>query len=150
MARPVLATLFPHLSTIVQPLSGEFGGRRELLELLPFVRGYGVDIALLIDVADAVGPAGIVQVDLGTRVHRNRSLDELGPQALTVLQAALDRAGVRAANPATLLRPGHPPLVRSFSELPPLATLRRALPPPADDEPGTDPRSAPPVATVGR
>jgi glucosyl-3-phosphoglycerate synthase len=123
MARPVLATLFPHLSTIVQPLSGEFAGRRSLLEQLPFVRGYGVDIGLLIDVAEAVGPAGIVQVDLGTRVHRNRSLEELGPQALTVLQTALDRAGVRSANPATLCRPGLPPLVKGFSELPPLVTL---------------------------
>jgi glucosyl-3-phosphoglycerate synthase len=123
MARPLLATLFPHLSTIMQPLSGEFGGRRALLEQLPFVRGYGVDIGLLIDVAEAVGPSGIVQVDLGTRVHRNRTLDELGPQALTVLQTALDRAGVRAANPATLLRPAHPPLVRAFAELPPLVTL---------------------------
>jgi glucosyl-3-phosphoglycerate synthase len=123
MARPVLATLFPHLSTIVQPLSGEFAGRRSLLEQLPFVRGYGVDIGLLIDVAEAVGPTGIVQVDLGTRVHRNRPLEELGPQSLTVLQTALDRAGVRSANPAVLCRPGLPPLVRSFSELPPLATL---------------------------
>jgi glucosyl-3-phosphoglycerate synthase len=123
MARPVLATLFPHLSTIVQPLSGEFAGRRSLLEQLPFVRGYGVDLGLLIDVAEAVGPTGIVQVDLGTRVHRNRPLDELGPQALTVLQTALDRAGVRSANPAVLCRPGLPPLVRSFSELPPLASL---------------------------
>jgi len=123
MARPVLATLFPHLSTIVQPLSGEFAGRRSLLEQLPFVRGYGVDLGLLIDVAEAVGPTGIVQVDLGTRVHRNRPLEELGPQALTVLQTALDRAGVRSANPAVLCRPGLPPLVRSFSELPPLATL---------------------------
>lgn len=138
MARPLLATLFPHLSTVVQPLSGEFGGRRELLERLPFVRGYGVDIGLLIDVAEEVGPAGIVQVDLGTRLHRNRTLDELGPQALTVLQAALDRAGVRCHNPATLLRPGRPPLVRRFAELPPLATLRR---PPA--VPAT------PVASVG-
>ena len=123
MARPVLATLFPHLSTIVQPLSGEFGGRRALLERLPFVRGYGVDIGLLIDAAETVGPAGIVQVDLGTRVHRNRTLDELGPQALTVLQTALDRSGARYANPSTLCRPGAPPLVRAFAELPPLASL---------------------------
>jgi glucosyl-3-phosphoglycerate synthase len=124
-ARPVLATLFPHLSTIVQPLSGEFGGRRSLLERLPFVRGYGVDIGLLIDVAAAVGTDAIVQVDLGTRRHRNRDLEQLGPQALSVLQTALDRAGVRAANPATLVRPGLPPLVKAFAELPPLASLRR-------------------------
>ena len=127
MARPVIATLFPHLSSIVQPLSGEFGGRRSLLEQLPFVRGYGVDIGLIIDVADAVGVAGMAQVDLGTRVHRNRSLDDLGPQSLVVLQAALDRAGVRSANPATLVRPGHPPLVKGFGELPPIASLSTLL-----------------------
>jgi glucosyl-3-phosphoglycerate synthase len=123
MARPVIATLFPHLSSIVQPLSGEFGGRRTLLEQLPFVRGYGVDIGLLIDVADFVGVDGMAQVDLGTRIHRNRDLDDLGPQALVVLQTALDRAGVRSANPATLVRPGRPPLVRGFGELPSIASL---------------------------
>jgi glucosyl-3-phosphoglycerate synthase len=124
-ARPALATLFPHLSTIVQPLSGEFGGRRTLLERLPFVRGYGVDIGLLMDVAEAVGTDAIVQVDLGTRRHRHQDLDQLGPQALTVLQTVLDRAGVRTANPATLVRPGLPPLVRAFAELPPIASLTR-------------------------
>jgi glucosyl-3-phosphoglycerate synthase len=124
MARPALATLFPRLSTVVQPLAGEFGGRRSLLERLPFVRGYGVDIGLLIDVAAAVGTDAIVQVDLGTRRHRHHDLDQLGPQALGVLQTVLDRAGVRSANPATLVRPGLPPLVRAFAELPPIATLR--------------------------
>jgi glucosyl-3-phosphoglycerate synthase len=143
MARPVLATLFPHLSTIVQPLSGEFGGRRTLLERLPFVRGYGVDIGLLIDAAEAVGPAGIVQVDLGTRVHRNRTLDDLGPQALTVLQTALDRSGVRYANPSTLCRPGAPPLVRAFAELPPLASL-----PPRPPGPPTPTEAHAAVATL--
>ena len=127
MARPIIATLFPHLSSIVQPLSGEFGGRRTLLEQLPFVRGYGVDIGLIIDIADTVGVAHMAQVDLGTRVHRNRTLDDLGPQSLVVLQTALDRAGVRSANPATLVRPGHPPLVRGFGELPPIATLPELL-----------------------
>ncbi len=65
----------------------------------------------------------MAQVDLGTRVHRNRTLDDLGPQSLVVLQTALDRAGVRSANPATLVRPGHPPLVKGFGELPPIASL---------------------------
>jgi glucosyl-3-phosphoglycerate synthase len=127
MARPIIATLFPHLSSIVQPLSGEFGGRRTLLEQLPFVRGYGVDIGLIIDVADTMGVAAMAQVDLGTRIHRNRSLDDLGPQSLMVLQTALDRAGVRSANPATLVRPGHPPLVKGFGELPPIASLPTLL-----------------------
>ena len=33
--------------------SGEYAGRRTLLERLPFVQGYGVDLGLLIDIADA-------------------------------------------------------------------------------------------------
>jgi hypothetical protein len=79
----------------------------------------------------------MAQVDLGTRIHRNRDLDDLGPQALVVLQAALDRAGVRSANPATLVRPGRPPLVRGFSELPPVASLSDAgdAPPPPPPRP---------------
>ena len=141
MARPVIATLFPHLSSIVQPLSGEYGGRRSLLETLPFVRGYGVEIGMIIDVAEAVGVRGMAQVDLGTRIHRNRDLDDLGPQALVVLQTALDRAGVRCENPATLVRPGRPPLVRTFGELPPLATLPDLLAGPAP-EPPPPPRRA--------
>ncbi len=147
MARPIIATLFPHLSSIVQPLSGEFGGRRALLEQLPFVRGYGVDIGLIIDVADTVGVGAMAQVDLGTRIHRNRSLDDLGPQSLVVLQTALDRAGVRSANPATLVRPGHPPLVKGFGELPPIASLPTLLagysrspePPEPPEQPETGP-----------
>ena len=116
---------------------GRVGGRRELLERLPFVRGYGVEIAMLIDVAEAVGVEGMAQVDLGTRSHRNQDLGDLGPQALVVLQAALDRAEVRSANPATLVRPGRPPLVRGFSELPPVASLsdRDAPPPPPRPQP---------------
>jgi len=47
-----------------------------------------------------------------------------------VLQTVLDRAGVPAANPATLVRPGLPPLVRTFAELAPIATLRSQGPAP--------------------
>src|SRR3954471_7159785 len=35
-AKPVIALLCPHLSPFAQPLSGEYAGRRELLEQLPF------------------------------------------------------------------------------------------------------------------
>lgn len=127
VARPLLATLFPHLASIRQPLSGEYAGRRSLLERLPFVRGYGVDFGLLIDVAASAGVHAIAQVDLGTRRHRNRHLDELGPQALAVLQAALDRAGIPAANPAYLRRPDHEPLAQPFGEIPPLAEVLAGL-----------------------
>jgi glucosyl-3-phosphoglycerate synthase len=82
-----------------------------VLEQLPFVEGYGVDLGLLIDVAARFGPTAIAQVDLGRRVHRNRTLDELGPQALAVLQTALHRAAPGLTPEViALLRPGSDPV----------------------------------------
>jgi glucosyl-3-phosphoglycerate synthase len=124
VARPALALLFPQLASVIQPLAGEYAGRRSLLEHLPFVCGYGVDIALLIDVAERVGLDAIAQVDLGTRLHRNRSLTELSPQATAVLRAVLERAapGVAVDTP-TLLRPGELPVDVDGAERPPLVTV---------------------------
>jgi len=120
MARPVIATMFPHLASIVQPLSGEYAGRRHLLEQLPFVQGYGVDIGLLIDIAELEGTEVIAQVDLGTRRHRNRPLDQLSPQALAVLQTALGRSERGLERAATLVRPDLEPVEISIDERPPL------------------------------
>ena len=92
VARPIMSLLFPHLADIVQPLAGEYAGRREVLEQLPFVQGYGVELGLLDRRGRPVGLDAIAQVDLGTRIHRNRPLDELSPQALAVLATALRRA----------------------------------------------------------
>ena len=123
MARPVIASLFPHLASIVQPLSGEYAGRRSLLERLSFVQGYGVDLGLLIDIADAEGTEAIAQVDLGLRRHRNRSLEELGPQALAVLQTALARASDAPGRAATLVRPDLEPVEVRADERPALAEV---------------------------
>lgn len=120
VARPAIATLFPHLASLVQPLSGEYAGRRSLLERLPFVQGYGVDLGLVIDIAKGHGTEVIAQVDLGTRRHRNRPLDELGPQALAVLQTALRRAGTGRGGPATLVRPDRDPVQVDVDERRPL------------------------------
>jgi glucosyl-3-phosphoglycerate synthase len=109
VARPLLALLFPHLADVVQPLAGEFAGRREVLERVPFVQGYGVDLGLLVDVAALVGVEALVQVDLGTRTHRNRPLAELAPQAAAVLRTGLDRAGVALADAPVFMRPGLEP-----------------------------------------
>lgn len=127
VARPILALLFPELSVFAQPLAGEYGGRRQVLEQVPFVTGYGVDIGLLIDVARHVGLGRIAQVDLGVRVHRNRPLDELSPQAVEVLRTALERSGdVLTAGDPVLRRPGFEPLTVPFAERPPLAGVLRA------------------------
>ncbi|HEX7442605.1 MAG TPA: glucosyl-3-phosphoglycerate synthase [Acidimicrobiales bacterium] len=121
LARPVVALLFPHLAPIVQPLAGEYAGRREALEQLSFVEGYGVDLGLLIDVAARFGLEAMAQVDLGVRVHRNRPLDELSPQATAVLQTALRRADPDLIGPsAVLARPGLNPMIIESTERPPL------------------------------
>ena len=92
-------TLFPQLARFVQPLAGEYAGRRDVLETLPFVEGWGVELGLLIDVVERFGLAATAQVDLGVREHRNRTLDELGPQATAILVTALRRAGLSPAQP---------------------------------------------------
>jgi glucosyl-3-phosphoglycerate synthase len=95
VARPLLARLFPDLAGVTQPLAGECAAPRAVLEALPFVDGYGVEIGLLIDVTACCGVGALAQVDLGERVHRNRPLHELAPQAAAVIDVVLDRAGVR-------------------------------------------------------
>src|SRR6476469_4881373 len=94
MARPVISSLFPHLAGFVQPLAGEYAGRRTLLETVPFVEGWGVEIGLLIDLVANFGIEAIARVDLDVREHRNRPLEELGPQAMAILVTGLRRAGV--------------------------------------------------------
>ena len=93
-ARPVLSLLFPELAGVVQPLAGEVAVRRGALEGIELAAGYGVEIAMLIDLARRFGAGSIAQVDLDVRVHRNRPLHELAPQARAVLAEALLRAGV--------------------------------------------------------
>ncbi len=121
VARPLLSLYYPELSGLNQPLSGEYGGRREVLERLPFFQGYGVDVGLLIDLSRQFGVAGLVQVDLDVRMHRNRTLDELGPQAMSVMQTMLCRVdGDLAPAVAELQRPGQPPVTVDVSERPPM------------------------------
>jgi glucosyl-3-phosphoglycerate synthase len=126
VARPLISLLFPRLACIVQPLAGEYAGNRELLEAVPFVQGYGVDLGLLVDISAEFGTEAIAQVDLGTRVHRNRTLDELSPQALAIMQTAFVKAGIplNSAMAATLVRPGREPVPMAHVERPPLASLR--------------------------
>ncbi|MGN6474361.1 MAG: glucosyl-3-phosphoglycerate synthase [Mycobacteriales bacterium] len=90
-ARPLLAAFWPELGQIVQPLGGEYAARRELLEQLPFRCGYGVDIGLLLDTTDLLGPAAIAQVDLHERFHSHSDLQALGRMAAEVLHTVIDR-----------------------------------------------------------
>jgi glucosyl-3-phosphoglycerate synthase len=135
VARPLIARLFPHLAGIVQPLAGEYAGRREVLEALPIVCGWGVDLALVVDVVAGRGLPALAQVDLGTRRHRHRPLDELSPQALAILTTALRRAGLpeRDAPRLVLFDQGHGghEVTVEVRERPPLRSLTGC--PPGDE-----------------
>jgi len=102
VARPVIDLLFPLLAGVRQPLAGETAVPRTVLDKTGLAAGYGVELGLLVDVAERFGADHIAQVDLGVRVHRNRPLGELRAQATDVLRTAFERAGV--APPA---RPAH-------------------------------------------
>jgi glucosyl-3-phosphoglycerate synthase len=132
VARPLISLLFPHLASLGQPLAGECAARREVLEQVPFVSGYGVDLGLLIDVSERFGAASIVQCDLGRRVHRNRPLSELSLQAMAIIQLALARIGAAAdlgegvsGLPwhSMLWRPGQDPAPVTLTERPSLSEV---------------------------
>ena len=91
VARPLLNLAWPQLAGFVQPLAGEFAARRELLEAIPFVTGYGVELGMLVDVLDRVGLDGLAQVDLGVRVHRHHDLQALGRMSAQIQLAASAR-----------------------------------------------------------
>lgn len=94
--RPLLNLFFPLLSGVVQPLAGEYAGRREVLEQLPFFSGYGVETGLLIDLLERYGLNSIGQVNLEKRVHRNRPLQDLSLTAFAIVQVILTRLEDRA------------------------------------------------------
>ena len=108
-AKPILDLLHPELAHISQPLGGEYAAWREVLEQVPFVKGYGIEMGLLLHIARRYGAEAITQIHLGERRHRNRPLVELNPQAREVLAVALHHAGVAGV---------------SVEELPPLAVRR--------------------------
>lgn len=85
-ARPLLNLFYPELSGVVQPLSGEYAGRREALEQVSFFSGYGVETGLLIDIYEKFGLQAIAQVDLLERVHHNQHLEALSKMSFAIIQ----------------------------------------------------------------
>lgn len=88
-ARPLLNLFYPELSGVVQPLSGEYAGRREALEKATFASGYGVETGLLIDIFEQYGLRAIAQVDLLERIHHNQELEALGKMSFAIIQTVL-------------------------------------------------------------
>lgn len=113
VARPLLARFYPELADVRQPLAGEVGAYRAVLEALPFATGYAVEIGMLIDVHRAIGADSMAQVDLDTRRNRHQPLGALVPMAAAVLAAVadrLEREGRLASSPAGAGLVERPPL----------------------------------------
>lgn len=89
--RPLINLLFPELAGVIQPLSGEYAGRREALIDIPFRTGYDVDLLMLIEIVQRHGIQAIAQVDLGSRVHRNRDIPALGRMSFEIMRSLLER-----------------------------------------------------------
>ncbi len=91
LVRPLFSLFYPELARLIQPLSGEYAGRRSLLEKLSFSVGYGVELGHLIDIAELFGVDVLAQVDLDLRIHRNQSTGSLGKMSFGILNSFLSR-----------------------------------------------------------
>lgn len=92
LVRPLFARFYPELAGLHQPLAGEYAARRSLLETLPFPTGYGVETSHLLDTLRSRGISTIAQTDLDERIHRNRSLAQLGRMSGEILDAFFTRS----------------------------------------------------------
>ena len=88
---PMLSLFFPELTQIMQPLSGEYAGYREVFEKIPFPIGYGVETSMILDIYEKWGLDVIAQVDLDRRVHRNQDTKALGRMAFVILKTFCNR-----------------------------------------------------------
>jgi len=91
LVRPLFSLFYPELTAIVQPLSGEYAVRREVLERLSFPIGYGVETAHILDVFHRWGMTAFGQTDLDQRVHRNQSTQALGRMSFGIIQSFFNR-----------------------------------------------------------
>ncbi|WP_304221456.1 glucosyl-3-phosphoglycerate synthase [Gracilinema caldarium] len=93
LVRPLFSLFYPELAALIQPLSGEYAGRRKLLETLPFSVGYGVELGHLLDIYHQFGIKSLAQVDLDIRIHRNQTTQALGKMSYGILNTFFKRAG---------------------------------------------------------
>ena len=91
LIRPLFSLFYPELTNIVQPLSGEYAARREVLEVIPFPIGYGVETSHLLDLYYKFGLEAFAQTDLDRRVHRNQTTNALGKMSFGILQTFFNR-----------------------------------------------------------
>jgi glucosyl-3-phosphoglycerate synthase len=87
IARPLLAKLALELAALSQPLSGQVAIKGEVARSMGFVTGYGVEIAMLIDIWAKFGMKAIVEADMGAVQNRFKPDSALDSVAEEVRQA---------------------------------------------------------------
>jgi glucosyl-3-phosphoglycerate synthase len=91
LIRPLFSLCFPELTQIMQPLSGEYAGFREVFEQIHFPIGYGIETSMILDIYEKWGLDVIAQVDLEKRVHRNQDTRSLGKMSFVIIETFLKR-----------------------------------------------------------
>jgi glucosyl-3-phosphoglycerate synthase len=122
-ARPLLELLAPELAAFRQPLAGEVAARRALLEEIPYVTGYGVEIAMLVEAWGRLGIERMAQVDLGSKRNSHQTLAQLAGMSREVIAAlawALDGCTEAGTGALRAAAGGAPPAPESR---PPIASL---------------------------
>ena len=77
VGRPLLRRAAPQLTYLSQPLSGQVAIEGALARSLSFVTGYGIEIAMLIDIFRAHGEKVIAEADMGAINNRYKPDDAL-------------------------------------------------------------------------
>ncbi|HZJ28432.1 MAG TPA: glucosyl-3-phosphoglycerate synthase [Solirubrobacterales bacterium] len=125
-AKPLLELAVSPLGAFHQPLAGELAARRDLLEAIPFLTSYGVEIAMLIEVWARCGLERMAQVDLGTKRNAHQGLDSLGGMAREVLEAVALTLGRHPRVTTGSIFPAPADIGRRLTTRPPMREARGA------------------------
>ncbi|MEI8286843.1 MAG: glycosyltransferase [Actinomycetes bacterium] len=98
VGRPLLRRVHNSLAVFSQPLSGQVAIAGPLARSLTFATGYGVEVAMMIDVFRAVGLEGMLEADMGVINNRWKPEDALGEVTDQVLAGASLRVVTMSAH----------------------------------------------------
>src|SRR5574340_245701 len=90
-AKPLLEHFFPEVAQrFEQPLSGQIGIKKEILDKITLEQDYGVDVGILIDAVEM--RVKTEEVNFGYIEHNEKDLEDLDMMAKQVAGVILDRA----------------------------------------------------------
>ena len=95
---PLLNTLYPDLSGFKQPLGGEYGGYRDVLENVEYMTGYGVEVNILIEIYNKYGINIMGQVDLLKREHKHQNTNSLTKMSYVIMDVILSNYNIKVSN----------------------------------------------------